>query len=112
MNRTRLLAAGVAAGAALAASRFTLAAGPAATVKIGFLESFSGVFSDLGAIHKLGALAALGFVDGPRLLLTRCTGDQEGLVGTPRHPTDDLYLALGEEVHDVGGRWPFVLGHW
>ena len=58
MNRTRLLAAGVAAGAALAAPRFTLAAGPAATVKIGFLESFSGVFSDLGAIHKLGALAA------------------------------------------------------
>lgn len=59
MKRTRFLAAGAAAGAALAAPRFTLAAGPAATVKIGFLESFSGVFSDLGAIHKLGALAAL-----------------------------------------------------
>jgi len=35
------------------------AAGNAATVKIGFLESFSGVFSDLGAIHKAGAQLAL-----------------------------------------------------
>jgi branched-chain amino acid transport system substrate-binding protein len=59
MNRTSFLAAGAAAGAAAAVPRFTLAAGPAATVKIGFLESFSGVFSDLGACHKQGALLAL-----------------------------------------------------
>ena len=59
MQRSRFLAAGAAAGAAAAAPRFTLAAGTGATVKIGFLESFSGVFSDLGACHKLGALAAL-----------------------------------------------------
>jgi len=46
--------------AALAATpRFALAAGPGATVKIGFLDSFSGVFSDLGAYHKAGALLAL-----------------------------------------------------
>ena len=59
MKRTTFLSAGVAASAAVAAPRFTLAAGPAATVKVGFLESFSGVFSDLGACHKAGALLAL-----------------------------------------------------
>jgi branched-chain amino acid transport system substrate-binding protein len=59
MQRKNFLAAGVAAGAALVAPRFAFAAGPAATVKIGFLESFSGVFSDLGAYHKAGAQLAL-----------------------------------------------------
>lgn len=59
MDRKQFLAAGAAAGAALATPRFTLAAGPAATVKVGFIESFSGVFSDLGACHKLGAMLAL-----------------------------------------------------
>ena len=47
------------AAAALASPGFTLAAGPAATVKIGMLDSFSGVFSDLGAVHRLGAELAL-----------------------------------------------------
>ncbi|HTJ26837.1 MAG TPA: ABC transporter substrate-binding protein [Candidatus Limnocylindria bacterium] len=59
MQRKNFLVAGAAAGAALAAPRFALAAGSAATVKIGFLESFSGVFSDLGAYHKAGAQLAL-----------------------------------------------------
>jgi branched-chain amino acid transport system substrate-binding protein len=59
MKRTSFLAAGAAAGAAVAAPRFTLAAGPATTVRVGYLDSFSGVFSDLGACHKAGALAAL-----------------------------------------------------
>jgi branched-chain amino acid transport system substrate-binding protein len=58
MKRTRFLASGVAAGAALAAPRFTLAAGPV-TVKIGFLESFSGVFSDIGTVHKTAAQMAI-----------------------------------------------------
>jgi branched-chain amino acid transport system substrate-binding protein len=50
-----------AAGAAgtLAVPQFTLAAGPAATVKIGFLESFSGQFTDQGSVHRLGADLAL-----------------------------------------------------
>lgn len=59
MKRTTFLAAGAAAAAAAGAPRFALAAGPAATVKIGFLDSFSGIFSDLGAYHKTGALMAL-----------------------------------------------------
>lgn len=59
MKRKNFLAAGAAAGAAAAIPGFTLAAGPAATVKIGFLESFSGIFSDLGAVHKVGAMLAL-----------------------------------------------------
>jgi branched-chain amino acid transport system substrate-binding protein len=59
MNRKKFLATTGATSAALAVPRFTLAAGPAARVRIGFLESFSGVFSDLGAVHKAGALLAL-----------------------------------------------------
>jgi len=59
MKRKNFLVTTAAAGAAVAAPRFTLAAGPAATVKVGFLESFSGVFSDLGGVHRAGADLAL-----------------------------------------------------
>ncbi|HYW55142.1 MAG TPA: ABC transporter substrate-binding protein [Dongiaceae bacterium] len=59
ISRRSLLAGGAAAAAAVSAPRFTLAAGPAATVKIGFIDSFSGVFSDIAAIHKIGAELAL-----------------------------------------------------
>jgi branched-chain amino acid transport system substrate-binding protein len=60
MKRSTFLTS-TAAGAAgaLAVPRFTLAAGPAATVKIGFLESFSGVFTDQGSVHRLGADLAI-----------------------------------------------------
>jgi branched-chain amino acid transport system substrate-binding protein len=59
ISRRSLLAGGTAAVAATAVPRFTLAAGPTATVKIGFIDSFSGVFSDIAAIHKIGAELAL-----------------------------------------------------
>jgi branched-chain amino acid transport system substrate-binding protein len=59
ITRRSLIAGGAAAAAAVSAPRFTLAAGPAATVKIGFIDSFSGVFSDIAAIHKVGAELAL-----------------------------------------------------
>jgi len=59
ISRRSLLAGGAAAVTAAAAPRFTLAAGPAATVKIGFIDSYSGVFSDIAAIHKVGAELAL-----------------------------------------------------
>ncbi|HEY0394688.1 MAG TPA: ABC transporter substrate-binding protein [Candidatus Elarobacter sp.] len=59
ISRRSLLAGGAAAAAAVSAPRFTLAAGPAATVKIGFIDSFSGVFSDIAAYHKIGAELAL-----------------------------------------------------
>ena len=59
ISRRSLLASGAAAAAAVSAPRFTLAAGPAATVKIGFIDSFSGVFSDIAAYHKIGAELAL-----------------------------------------------------
>ena len=55
ISRRSVLAGGAAAVAATAAPRFTLAAGPAATVKIGYIDSQSGVFSDIGAIHKVAA---------------------------------------------------------
>ncbi len=59
MKRSTFVLSGAAAGLAAAAPRFAVAAGPAATVKIGFLDSFTGVFSDLGAYHRAGALLAL-----------------------------------------------------
>jgi branched-chain amino acid transport system substrate-binding protein len=60
MKRTTFLtSSGAVAAGVLATPRFTLAAGPAATVKIGFLESFSGVFSDLGGVHRQSAELAL-----------------------------------------------------
>ncbi len=59
MKRSTFVASGAAAATALGTPRFTLAAGTAATVKIGFLESFSGVFSDLGGVHRQGAELAL-----------------------------------------------------
>src|SRR6204780_654433 len=59
ISRRSVLAGGTAAVAAAAAPRFTLAAGPAATVKIGFIDSYNGGFSDLPAIHKGGAELAL-----------------------------------------------------
>ncbi len=59
MKRSTFALSTAAAGLAGAVPRFTLAAGPAATVKIGFLDSFSGVFSDLGGVHKIGAQLAL-----------------------------------------------------
>jgi branched-chain amino acid transport system substrate-binding protein len=59
MKRSTFVQSAAAAGVLAAVPRFTVAAGPAATVKIGFLDSFSGVFSDIGAIHKMGAMMAL-----------------------------------------------------
>jgi branched-chain amino acid transport system substrate-binding protein len=59
MKRTTFLTASAAAAGALVTPSFTLAAGPAATVKIGFLESFSGQFADQGSVHRLGADLAL-----------------------------------------------------
>ena len=58
MQRKSFLAASGATLAAAAVPRFTAAAGPV-TVKVGFLDSFSGVFSDLGAYHRAGAEMAL-----------------------------------------------------
>jgi branched-chain amino acid transport system substrate-binding protein len=99
MNRTRFLAAGAAAGAALAAPRFTLAAGPGATVKIGFLESFSGVFSDLGACHKAGALAALEDANrSGRVKFEFVYGDDSS---KPAVATTEARRLIGQENVDV-----------
>jgi branched-chain amino acid transport system substrate-binding protein len=59
MKRERFLLSAAATSIAAAVPRFSLAAGPAATIKIGFLDSFSGVFSDIAAYHKIGAEIAL-----------------------------------------------------
>ncbi len=58
MKRSTFVHSTLAAAGAAAIPRHTMAAGPV-TVKIGFLESFSGVFSDIGGYHREGALMAL-----------------------------------------------------
>jgi branched-chain amino acid transport system substrate-binding protein len=59
MKRTAFLQSAAGAATLAATPRFALAAGRAATVKIGFLDSFSGVFSDLASYQKLAAQLAL-----------------------------------------------------
>lgn len=61
MKRSTFIRSAQAAAAvsAVGAPQFAIAAGPAATVKIGFLDSFSGVFSDLAGYQKLAAVLAL-----------------------------------------------------
>jgi branched-chain amino acid transport system substrate-binding protein len=99
MNRSSFLAAGAAAGAAAAVPRYTLAAGPAATVKIGFLESFSGVFSDLGAYHKAGALLALEDANrGGRVKYEFIYGDD---ASKPAVATSEAHRLIGQESVDV-----------
>lgn len=59
MKRHTFLTTAAASAAVAAAPRYTLAAGKAATVKVGFLDSFSGVFADIAGYHKAGAELAL-----------------------------------------------------
>ena len=99
MKRTSFLAAGAAAGAAAAVPGFTLAAGPAATVKIGFLESFSGVFSDLGACHKAGAELALADANrGGRVKYEFVYADD---ASKPATATTEARRLIGQESVDV-----------
>lgn len=56
MKRSSFVAAASVAAAAAAAHP---ALGAGATVRIGFVDSYSGVFSDIAAFHKLGAQLAL-----------------------------------------------------
>jgi len=58
MKRNAFVAAGGALAAAAALPAPLFAAAPA-TVKIGFLDSFSGVLSDIAGYHKIGANIAL-----------------------------------------------------
>jgi branched-chain amino acid transport system substrate-binding protein len=63
MKRSVFLQAAGGAATIGALPLYTTAAGTAATVKIGFLDSFSGVFSDLAAYQKLAAQLALDEVN-------------------------------------------------
>ena len=75
MDRPRFLTTAAAALAATAVPRFTTAAGPV-TVKIGFLDSFTGVFSDVAGSHRVGAELALADLNRPgrvRFELVRAT---------------------------------------
>ncbi len=59
MRRGRFLAATAGAAALATQSRFTTALGRGATVKIGYVDSFSGVFSDLAGASRVGVDIAL-----------------------------------------------------
>lgn len=59
MRRARFFAAATGAAALAAQSKFTIALGKSATVKIGYLDSFSGVFSDLASYSRTGVEIAL-----------------------------------------------------
>jgi branched-chain amino acid transport system substrate-binding protein len=59
ITRQDLIRAGTALAATIALPRHASAAGGPVVVRIGFIDSFSGVFSDLGGYHKLGATIAL-----------------------------------------------------
>jgi branched-chain amino acid transport system substrate-binding protein len=100
MKRTTFLSASAAAaGTALAAPSYTLAAGTAATVKIGFLESFSGVFSDLGGVHKLGAQLALADANkSGRVKFEFVFGDD---ASTPATGTTEARRLITQENVDV-----------
>jgi branched-chain amino acid transport system substrate-binding protein len=57
LGRASFLAGSAAAAGALAIPTFARAAG--GTVRIGMLDSYSGVLSDIGGFHKIGATIAL-----------------------------------------------------
>jgi branched-chain amino acid transport system substrate-binding protein len=99
MKRQTFLASGAAAAGALATPQFTLAAGPAATVKIGFLESFSGVFSDLGGVHRQAAELALADQNkSGRVKFEFVFGDD---ASKPAQGTTEARRLVGQEGVDV-----------
>jgi branched-chain amino acid transport system substrate-binding protein len=99
MQRKKFLATAGATAAALATPRFTLAAGPAATVTVGFLDSFSGIFSDLGAVHRAGALLALEDANRRgRVKYAFAFGDDGS---KPAIATTEAQRLIGQEKVDV-----------
>ncbi|GAC1590240.1 MAG: hypothetical protein NVS3B28_17050 [Candidatus Velthaea sp.] len=99
MKRKTFLAAGAASAGAAAIPHFTLAAGNAATVKIGFLESFSGVFSDLGDTHRTGATLALADANAKgRVKYEFVFGDD---ASKPAVATTEARRLIGQENVDV-----------
>jgi branched-chain amino acid transport system substrate-binding protein len=99
MQRKKFLAAAGATTAALGAPRFTLAAGPAATVTVGFLDSFSGIFSDLGAVHRAGGLLALEDANRRGRVKYQFVFGDDG--SKPAIATTEAQRLIGQEKVDV-----------
>jgi branched-chain amino acid transport system substrate-binding protein len=99
MKRSTFLTSSAAgAAAAIATPGFTVAAGPV-TVKIGFLESFSGVFSDLGAVHRQSAELALADQNkSGRVRFEFVFGDD---TSKPAVATTEARRLVGQENVDV-----------
>jgi branched-chain amino acid transport system substrate-binding protein len=93
-------AAGTAALAALPS--FARAAGPKPVVRIGFLDSFSGVFADIAAYHKVGAELAVADLNAKgRIAYELVYGDDASkpAVGT----TEARRLVTQEKVDVIFG---------
>jgi branched-chain amino acid transport system substrate-binding protein len=90
-------AAALAATAALP-PRASAATGPP-VVRIGFIDSFSGVFSDLGGYHKIGATIALEDANAsPRVRYELLFGDD---ASKPAEGSNELRRLVEQEKVDV-----------
>jgi branched-chain amino acid transport system substrate-binding protein len=98
-TRRDLLHGTVAAAAAASFPAISLAATVKPTVRLGFLDSFSGVFSDIAAKHKLGATIALADLNrrgGVRYELV--TGDD---TSKPAVAVSEMRRLVGQENVDA-----------
>jgi branched-chain amino acid transport system substrate-binding protein len=88
-----------AAAAVAAAPRYAVAIGTAATVKIGFLDSFSGVFSDLAGYQKLAAQLALDDANRKGRVKYEFAYGDDG--SKPANATIEARRLIGQESVDV-----------
>jgi branched-chain amino acid transport system substrate-binding protein len=98
-TRRDLLRGAAAAAAATSFPSIALSATGKPTVRIGFLDSFSGVFSDVAGKHKIGASIALADLNrrgGVRYELV--TGDD---TSKPAVATTEMRRLAGQESVDV-----------
>lgn len=100
LKRNAFLRTGAALGAAAAIpAPAAFAATGKPVVKIGFLESFSGVFSDLGAYHKIGATLALEDANAKgRVRYEFATGDD---ASKPAEAINEAKRLVSQEKVDV-----------
>src|ERR1700736_4410426 len=97
-SRAQVLRSGLAAAGAAALPSVARAAGKP-VVRIGFLDSFSGVFADIAALHKTGAQLALDDVNkNSRVRFEFVFGDD---ASKPATGTTEARRLVSEEKVDV-----------
>jgi branched-chain amino acid transport system substrate-binding protein len=97
-TRARVLGAAAAAAGVAALPRFARGAGKP-VVRIGFLDSFSGVFADVAALHKTGAQLALEDINRTsRVTFELVFGDD---ASNPATAGTEARRLIGQEKVDV-----------